>query len=112
MAPAAVRVRQSTHVTVSQCTFRQLGSWGLAVTHGSQHVTVSNNLFTDSAAGGLYVGNVNETRSDLLLPKPEFINVADNVVDTVGTEFQGTSGLHLFSAISTILQHNRILNNP
>jgi hypothetical protein len=70
------------------------GAWGLQVTRGSQRVTVSRNLFTDCAAGGVYVGDVNETQADYLysvgVPLLSDINVADNVVDGVGTEYQVT----------------------
>lgn len=112
MAPAAVRIKGSTDISVTNCGFKQLGSWGVSVTRGSQRVTVARNLFTDSAAGAVYLGDVNETQSTLPFPKPAFLEVADNFVDTAGAEYQGTSGVHLFSAVSSTVQHNRIQNNP
>jgi hypothetical protein len=45
-------------------------------------------------------------------PSHPFIQVADNLIDSVGTEFQGSSGIHLFAAVNATVEHNRILNNP
>ena len=113
MAPAAVHFVGGTANTVTNCTFAQLGAWGLAVTYGAQRTEVSHSTFTDCSGGGIYLGNVNETRaSDSTVPKLANLLVQDNVVDGVGVEYQGSSGIHLFSAINASLQHNRVAHTP
>jgi hypothetical protein len=64
--------------------------------------------FTDLSDGAVYVGNVNETR--LTSPQPSSNFIIDNVVVTVFVEFHGSSGIHVFSAVDTAVEHNRLRN--
>jgi hypothetical protein len=45
-------------------------------------------------------------------PKLANLLVQDNVVNGVGVEYQGSSGIHLFSAINASLRHNLVAHNP
>jgi hypothetical protein len=63
MATAAVQFKSGTDIVVQNCTFSQLGAWGLAVTYGAKRTEISRSTFTDCSGGGVYLGNVNETRA-------------------------------------------------
>ena len=112
MAEAAVSIRSGTDVEVSGCEFRQVGAWGLALTAGPLRVRAERNTFTDCSGGGIYVGNVNETATEGTTRRPTGVAVTDNVVEWVGQEFQGSSGIHLFSAVDSTISHNRLAHTP
>jgi hypothetical protein len=114
MAEAAVSFHRSTRVRVSHCNFTQLGGWGLAVTGASSRVLVSHNHFHDISGGGLYLGNVNETTSAVArhIGRLRQVVVSDNLIEWIGQEYQGSSGIHLFSAVDSILSHNRLAHTP
>jgi len=112
MAEAAVHIRGSLNVVVAGCTFTQLGAWGLALSHGVQHSTVSRNHFYDISGGALYIGNVNETRLNSTVPRLSHLMVEDNTIEDIGVEYQGSSGIHLFSATDTTVAHNRLHHTP
>lgn len=83
MSPAAVRIRGGTSMAVVGCTFRGLAGWGLGISHGAQDVTVAYNRFSDCGGGGLFLGNVNETRTRTR-PHPSHLTVADNHFENLG----------------------------
>ena len=85
MAEAAVSVRRGTDVVVEGCTFRQLGAWGLALTEGPLRTRAAHNTFHDTAGGGLYLGNVNETAISSAR-KPTLVEITDNEVSCVSCD--------------------------
>lgn len=114
MSPAALDFRACSDLTVSDCMFKQLGAWAIGLKHGTSHSRVVRSVFSDLSGGAIYVGNVNETRTaDPLAngapsPQPTNVTVADNIIEHVSVEFQGSSGLHIFSALDTAVVHNRM----
>ena len=112
MAEAAVHFVESMDVTIADCEFRQTGAWGLGLTRGTSYTTVSRNRFFDTSGGGVYLGNVNETRSNSSAPRPTELSVTDNTIINTGVEYQGSSGIHLFSAVDTTIAHNRLIHIP
>ena len=112
MAEPAVHIAESRDVTITGCDFRQTGAWGLGLTRGTSYSTVSRNRFSDTSGGGVYLGNVNETRSNSSMPRPTALSVTDNTVVNTGGEYQGSSGIHLFSAVDSTIAHNHLHHIP
>lgn len=114
MSPAALDFRSCKEVTVTDCMFKQLGSWGIGLKHGTADSQVVRSVFSDLSGGAVFIGNVNETRTQDPLaagdpsPQPTNITVADNIIENVSVEFKGSSGLHVFSAVDTAVMHNRM----
>ena len=114
MAEAAVSFRGCSNIAVNSCTFHQLGGWGLALTGATSKSRVSHNHFYDSSGGAVYLGDVNETSSAVAakIGKPSELMVSDNLIEWIGQEYQGSSGIHLFSAVDSVVEHNRLHHTP
>ena len=56
-------------------------------------------------------GNVNETASTTAR-KPTLVEITDNEIEWTGQEYQGNSGIHLFSAVDSTVAHNRLAHIP
>ena len=97
---------------MTDCEFTQLGGWGLALSRGPKGAHVSRCRFHDISGGAIYIGNANETRSNDLAVRPAFVSVADNDISNIGTEYQGSSGIHLFSAEDSTIRNNRLHHTP
>ena len=73
---------------------------------------VLRSTFRDCAGGGLYLGNVNETHQTDAAQQMRGITVADNVIEHIGTEYQGSTALATFCTVDTIIEHNLIAHVP
>ena len=56
-------------------------------------------------------GNANETASTSAR-KPTLVEITDNELEWTGQEYQGNSGIHLFSAVDSTVAHNRLAHIP
>ena len=109
MAPAAVAVRRSSAVTLTNCSFTNLGAWGVSMSEGTVDSAVRGCAFSRIQGGGAFIGDVNETR--LALPpalRTRRVAVADNTLVDIGEEYRGSSAVHLFAATDSAIEHNRV----
>ena len=77
MTPAAVMVANATRVSFEECTFEQLGAWGIRLFNATQDAVVSRCTFNDLSGGGVCLGNTDdsaETRPQYVTPIP-FLNI-------------------------------------
>eukprot|EP00658_Telonema_sp_P-2_P071428 TRINITY_DN60687_c0_g1_i1.p1 TRINITY_DN60687_c0_g1~~TRINITY_DN60687_c0_g1_i1.p1 ORF type:complete len:276 (+),score=48.41 TRINITY_DN60687_c0_g1_i1:212-1039(+) len=112
MAPAAVTFRGSSQIRVDQCSFRRLGAWGLALSAGTQDSEVTRSSFMDLSGGAVYMANVNETLADQPRMMASGIRFMENVLEYTGLDYQGSSGLHVFSLRDSVIARNRISHVP
>jgi hypothetical protein len=99
-------------VQFRQCSFSQLGAWGLRLFNGTQHALVSRCTFDDLSGGGICVGNVDDSFETRPRYQMAFITVEDNEVTNVGREYKGSPGIHSFCMRQSSISHNYIKGVP
>ena len=103
--PGAVYVHGARDVSVTNCTFSQLGTSGVVVDGGSQRVAITASTFSDISGNGIGLGNV----SDPLLPPSKedaYLTVANNTIRDTGAEYSGCAGV-----VAGYVSHADIVNN-
>lgn len=112
MMPDAVELHSARHIQLIRNTFTHLGAAGLGLDQGSQHNTVSGNVFTDISGNGLQVGTVaNPTQADPNLVDSDN-TVTNNYVHNVAAEYQGGVGMFFGYVHNTLIAHNEVADLP
>ncbi len=113
MQPAQVTIEAAQYIDIKNCEFVNLGSNCLNMTNGILNANVVGNLFRDSAATGLVVGNWNhkvELSDDQ--ERCEYITVANNAFHRVAYEICGSAALAVYYPAHTVIEHNDVRDVP
>lgn len=113
MQPAQVTIEAAQYIDIKNCEFVNLGSNGLNMTNGILNANIVGNLFRDSAATGLVVGNWNH-KVDLSddQERCEYITVANNVFHRVAYEICGSAAMAVYYPAHTVIEHNDVRDVP
>jgi hypothetical protein len=115
LTPAAVQLTYAAHIAFNGDTFTDLGDTAVAFGLGVQSSAVTNSSVTDSAAGGLRVGDVTPEAhhpSDPATMTTEANTLSDNVIKNVGLDYQGAVGIMLGYTADSVVDHNTIADLP
>ncbi len=113
MKPAQVTIECAQYIDIKNCEFVNLGSNGLNMTNGILNANIVGNLFRDSAATGLVVGNWNhkvELSDDQ--ERCEYIKISNNAFHRVAYEICGSAALAVYYPAHTTIEHNDIRDVP
>ena len=113
MKPAQVTIEAAQYIDIKNCEFVNLGSNCLNMTNGVLNANVVGNLFRDSAATGLVVGNWNH-KVDLSddQERCEYITVSNNLFHRVAYELCGSAALAVYYPAHTTVEHNDVRDVP
>ncbi len=113
MKPAQVTIEAAEYIDIKNCEFVNLGSNCLNMTNGILNANIVGNLFRDSAATGLVVGNWGH-KVDLsdTQERCEYINIANNLFHRVAYEMCGSAALAVYYPAHTTIQHNDVRDVP
>lgn len=89
---AAVDMAYAKGVSVTNCTFRALGSIGLRAHEGSERVTVSDCVFRDSAMAGIWIGDI-FARDEAVSRYSKNIVVRNNYITNIGMDYPGSAAI-------------------
>ncbi|WP_158226815.1 right-handed parallel beta-helix repeat-containing protein [Amycolatopsis vastitatis] len=110
--PAALEIRRGRGITVDGSTFRQLGGAGIALEDGTQDARITHTTITDTSAGGVAIGEVD----DYYLTDPARmtlgITVADSTITRVGQDYHDAVGIWTGHGRRLTLEHNEIAETP
>ncbi|MFC0542988.1 right-handed parallel beta-helix repeat-containing protein [Kutzneria chonburiensis] len=110
--PAALEIHRGNNITVSGNTFDHLGDVGIAFTDGTQNSAITRNTITDTSAGGVAVGEVD----DYYLTDPARMTlnttIADNTITNVGQDYHDAVGVWVGHGRRTVIEHNEIAHTP
>ncbi|MEV6607648.1 hypothetical protein [Kutzneria sp. NPDC051319] len=110
--PAALEFHRGKNISVTGNTFTHLGDVGVAFTDGTQDSSITRNLITDTSAGGVAVGEVD----DYYLSDPSRMTldttIADNTITTVGRDYHDAVGIWVGHGRQTVIDHNEIAHTP
>jgi hypothetical protein len=112
MVPAAVTVSRGSDVTFTGDTFTHLGATGVDLADGTQGSGVYDSVVTDTAGGGVYVGEVD----DYFQNNPALMTTGDTIADTrisyVGQDYSDTVGIWAGYTRDLTISHNDIGHTP
>ncbi len=101
--PAAVQMANANKVEIRSCTVGQTGAHGIAaIKDVVSNCSISGNLVTDTAAGGIYL-LLNDEKSTGNM-------VADNTVEFIGMCHSDSCGILAARTPDLFIQHNEIRN--
>ncbi|HEV3172205.1 MAG TPA: NEW3 domain-containing protein [Actinocrinis sp.] len=108
VTPGAVEVSRGDDITFSDDSFSHLGATGVDLADGTQNSTVTASTITDTAAGGVSVGDVN----DYFQNDPTLMNsgdtVSDDAISHVGQDYTDAVGIWAGYTRNLTVSHNDI----
>jgi hypothetical protein len=112
LVPAAVTVSRGTNITFSGDVFQHLGATAVALADGTQNSAVTGSTITDTAGGGISVGNVDDyfqTNTTLMTSGD---TLSDNEISFVGQNYSDTVGIFAGYTRALAITHNDIGYTP
>lgn len=112
IVPAAVTVSRGSDITFTGDTFAHLGATGVDLADGTQDSGVRDSLITDTAGGGVSVGQVDDyfQTSTALMTSGD--TVSGNVISYVGQDYTDTVGVWAGYTRDLTISHNDIGHTP
>jgi hypothetical protein len=112
MVPAAVTVSRGDGVTFTTDAFTHLGATAVDLADGTQDSGVYDSVVTDTAGGGVYVGEVD----DYFQNNPALMTTGDTIAGTrisyVGQDYSDTVGIWAGYTRDLTISHNDIGHTP
>ena len=112
LVPAAVTVSRGTNVTFSGDVFQQLGATAIALADGTQNSSVTGSSITDTAGGGISVGNVDDYFQDDTALMNSGDTLSGNEISFVGQNYSDTVGIFAGYTRALTITHNDIGYTP
>jgi hypothetical protein len=112
IVPGAVTVSRGDGVTFTGDTFAHLGATGVDLADGTQNSGVYNSNITDTAGGGISVGQVDDYFQNDTALMTTGDTVADNVISYVGQDYSETVGVWAGYTRDLTVTHNDIGHTP
>lgn len=110
----AIRIKNAHDIKIDSCELRNLGGYGIGITHASNDILVTNNTITDVSGGGVTVGEINRDEVD-----PEDIRkhvydvtVENNYIIDTASEYYSSCAVAVGAAQNVEISHNEIANTP
>ncbi len=112
MVPAAVTVSRGSEIFFVGDVFSHLGASAIYLTNGTQHSTVFGCAVTDTAGGGIYVGQVDDyfQNKEALMTLGD--TVSENQISNVGLDYSDTVGIWAGYTRGLTLSQNTIEHTP
>lgn len=104
--PASVSMKYSKGIEIKNCTFRNLGNFGIDIQMGCYGIDISGNLMSHLAAGAIKING--GTGEDAHLNRTEKIHIFNNEIGYYGDEYPSAVGILLMHASGCYIGHNNI----
>lgn len=101
------------NIAFSKNIFQNLGGVALQFWTGSQNNTIESNLFRNISSSAIELGGVSSADyhpNSAQLTKNNVIS--NNMINTIGTDYNDAAGIFVGFTKSTIISHNTIINVP
>ncbi|MGH3166781.1 MAG: NEW3 domain-containing protein, partial [Trebonia sp.] len=112
IVPAAVTVSRGSGISFTDDAFRHLGATGVDFADGTQDSTVFGSDITDTAGGGISVGEVDDYFQDNMALMTAGDTIADNEIAYVGQDYSDTVGIWAGYTRTLTITHNDIGHTP
>eukprot|EP01052_Picozoa_sp_SAG31_P021113 SAG31_NODE_1616_length_7734_cov_3.954813_4_plen_925_part_00 len=107
--PAALAIRGSHHINVTECSFLRLGSSGVSVDGGSQSIRITSCEFRDVSGSAVSMGNISQPNLPLV-EQDRLLAVTNNSFESLAVEYHGASGAYFGYVSELTLAQNDIRN--
>lgn len=112
IVPAAVTVSRGSGITFTHDAFEHLGATAVDLANGTQNSTVSGSAITDTAGGGVSVGEVDDYFQD----NPALMTAGDTIsndkITYVGQDYSDTVGIWAGYTRDLTITHNDVGHTP
>jgi hypothetical protein len=112
IVPAAVTVSRGSSITFADDSFTHLGATAVDFADGTQDSTVTASVITDTAGGGVSVGEVDDYFQDDASLMTTGDTISDNVISYVGQNYSDTVGVWVGYTRDLTITHNDIGHTP
>ena len=106
--PAAVQVHRGDHITFSKDTIEHTGGTGIDFADGTQNSGISDSTITDTAGGGVSLGEVD----DYYLTDPALMTtgdtISDNQITHIATDYHDAVGVWVGYTRDAVISHNEV----
>jgi len=109
----SVRLLNCNNVTIKENSFKNMGGTAITGYYGVSDSKISQNSFSDCAAGAISIGNHRQgtiTIDDEKNPLCNKISIDNNSVYRMGQSYYSTVGIQVFYGSEIDIAHNDIIN--
>ncbi len=106
--PAAVTAIRAKNITLTSCSFTNLGSFAFDIRKACSNITVKGNKLEHLAAGAFKING--GTEADPLLDRTRNITISDNEILHYGEKYPSAVGILLMNAEGCYIGHNHIFD--
>jgi NPCBM-associated, NEW3 domain of alpha-galactosidase len=110
--PAAVTVSRGDDITFTSDTFEHLGATAVDLADGTQDSGVYSSLITDTAGGGVSVGEVDDYSQDNTALMTTGDTIAGDLISYIGQDYSDTVGVWAGYTRDLTVTHNDIGHTP
>ncbi len=104
--PGAVFMDGTRHVSMQNCTIEHVGTYGIDIGLGCDHILIQKNNIRDAAAGGILVHGAHAGNDDR--QKTHHISIIDNTLTQLGRIYYSAVGIWTMHVSESIIAHNKI----
>jgi NPCBM-associated, NEW3 domain of alpha-galactosidase/Carbohydrate esterase 2 N-terminal len=112
IVPAAVTVSRGSSITFADDAFTHLGATAVDFADGTQDSTVTASVITDTAGGGVSVGEVDDYFQNDASLMTTGDTISDNVISYVGQDYSDTVGVWAGYTRDLTITHNDVGHTP
>ncbi|MCW2936824.1 MAG: hypothetical protein JWM19_7786 [Actinomycetia bacterium] len=112
IVPAAVTVSRGSGISFTGDMFSHLGATAVDLADGTQDSTVSGSTITDTAGGGISVGEVDDYFQDDTALMTTGDTISDNLISYTGQDYADTIGIWAGYTRDLDITHNDISHTP
>ncbi len=114
MTPAHLHLSAARNIRLEKNRFIHLGASALGLGNNTQDITVRGNLFYDVSDAAIVVGHWEDAYIKVPFSQSQPRNnlIANNLIDDVGIEYWGASGINAYYVENLQIVHNELSNLP
>jgi len=111
--PDQIEINFADNISITNCSFVNLGSTALALRNCVTNSRVDGNIFRDLAGSGVVIGDIKYTNGvHTVEDLSRYISVKNNVIRRIGHDYNGCIGIVIFYANSVDVMYNDIRYVP
>lgn len=111
--PAHLDFSSAKNITLQADKFIHMGAAAIHLGNNTSAINIRGNLFYDTADAAIVVGSWKDA---YLLStnqvQPQNITIADNLIDSAGSEYWGAAGINAYYVANVTISHNEISHLP
>jgi parallel beta-helix repeat protein len=104
--PGAIEFIGARNITIENCRFEHLGTYGMEILDGCRDIKIQKNYVKDLGGGGIKISGGRAGTDSLL--KTSHITFSDNSLEEMGRLYKASVGVLLRHASDNVISHNLV----